>query len=107
MATVFKKTFTKPLPTDADRFTRKGEEFARWKDAKGNTRTAKVTTGKDGSPRLLIEAETFTAKYRAGRCRGNGRPAETAPWRQAPKRAPAHDRHVCRRPACTNACTNS
>ena len=66
MATVFKKTFTKPLPTDAERFTRKGEPFARWTDAKGKTRLAKVTTGKDGSPRLLIEAGTFTGKYRDG-----------------------------------------
>jgi len=66
MATVFKKTFTKPMPEGAERFTRKGEHFARWKDAKGRTRTEKVTTGKDGSPRLLIEADTWTAKYRDG-----------------------------------------
>jgi len=66
MATVFKKTFTKPLPSGAETFTRKGEKFARWKDAKGKTRTAKVTTGKSGSERLIIEAETFTAKYRDG-----------------------------------------
>ena len=66
MATVFKKTFTKPMPPGAEVFVRKGEQFARWIDAKGKTRTEKVTTGKDGSPRLLIEAATFTAKYRDG-----------------------------------------
>ena len=64
MATVLKKTYTKPLPEGAELFTRKGQRFARWKDGKGRSRTEKVTTGKDGSPRLLIEAGTFTAKYR-------------------------------------------
>lgn len=66
MATVCRKTYTKPLPTDAELFTRKGERFARWKDAKGKTRTAKVTTGKDGSKRIIVEATTYTRKYRDG-----------------------------------------
>ena len=66
MATVLKKTFTKPLPEGAQLFTRKGKRSARWQDAKGKTRTAKVTTGKDGKPRLLIEATTYTAKLRDG-----------------------------------------
>jgi len=66
MATVFRKTYTKPLPEGAELFTRKGQRFARWKDAKGKARTDRVTAGKDGSPRLLIEAGTFTAKYRDG-----------------------------------------
>ncbi len=66
MATVYRKTYTKPLPEGAELLTRKGVPSARWKGAKGKTRTAKVTTGTDGSPRLLIEAGTFTAKYRDG-----------------------------------------
>lgn len=66
MATVYRKTFTKPMPEAAEVFTRKGEQFARWTDGRGDTRTEKVTTGRDGSPRLLIEADTFTAKYRDG-----------------------------------------
>jgi len=66
MATVFKKTFTKPLPEGAELFTRKGQRSARWKNAKGKTRTAKVTTGKDGKPRIMLEATTYTAKFRNG-----------------------------------------
>ena len=70
MATVFKKTYTKPLPDGAELFTRKGQRFARWKDGKGKTRTAKVTVPQDGKhagkPRVVLEAETFTAKYRDG-----------------------------------------
>src|SRR5205807_2521232 len=66
MGTVFKKTFTKPLPAGAELFTRKGQQLARWKDRKGRTRTAPLTTGQDGQPRLLIESGTFVAKYRDG-----------------------------------------
>lgn len=66
MATVFKKQFTKPLPEGAELFSRKGQQFARWKDGSGRTRTERVTTGRDGSPRIIAEAATFTAKYRDG-----------------------------------------
>jgi hypothetical protein len=45
MGTVYKKSATRALPPDAELFTRKGESFARWKDAKGQSRTAPVTTG--------------------------------------------------------------
>ena len=70
MATVFKKTFTKPLPDGAEVLTRKGERFARWKDGKGKTRTAKVAVPEKGrhagTPRIIMEAGTYTAKYRDG-----------------------------------------
>ncbi len=35
MGTVYRKTFTKPVPAGAETFTRKGQRFARWKDRKG------------------------------------------------------------------------
>ncbi len=66
MGTVYRKTFTKPLPAGAELFVRKGERFARFKDAKGRSRTEAVTTGTDGADRLLIVAGTYTAKYRDG-----------------------------------------
>ncbi len=66
MGTVFRKTFTKPLPAGAEIFVRKGERFARWKDRQGKTRTAPVTTGQDGSERLLLESPYFVAKFRDG-----------------------------------------
>ena len=50
----------------AELFTKNGQPFARWKPAKGKTRTAKVTTAKDGSPRILDEAGTYLAKFRDG-----------------------------------------
>ena len=65
MATVYKKTYTKPVPPNAEVFSRKGEEFARWKDAKGRTRLAKVTIPQSGrhagTMRIIVEAATYTA----------------------------------------------
>lgn len=66
MGTVYRKTATKALPAGAETVTRKGQRFARWKDAKGKTRTAPLTTGRDGSERILVKARTYTAKYRDG-----------------------------------------
>src|SRR5271165_4129968 len=40
--------------------------MVKWKDAKGNTRTAPLTTGQDGTDRLLIESPYFVPQYRDG-----------------------------------------
>lgn len=64
MGTVFKKTFTKPIPPDAEIVTKSGEQFARHRNSKGKLVSSLLTTGKDGSPRMLVEASTYTAKYR-------------------------------------------
>jgi integrase len=66
MGTIFRKIVTKPLPEGAKTITRKGEQLAEWLDAKGKRRTAPLTTGRDGSPRIVITAKTYTAKYRDG-----------------------------------------
>ncbi len=66
MGTVFRKTFTKPIPPGADTIVRKGERLARWKDRKGRTRTAPLTAGTDGGDRIIIESPYFVAKYRDG-----------------------------------------
>ncbi len=70
MGTVYRKTYTKPLPPEVELFTRKGDRVARWKDSKGKTRTAKVTVPDKGlhkgQQRIIIAAATFTAKYRDG-----------------------------------------
>ena len=48
MGTVYHKSYTKPLPDDAEVFTRKGETLARWRDANEKTRTARVTVPAKG-----------------------------------------------------------
>jgi len=66
MGTVFRKSVTKSLRHGAELFTRKGEQLARWRDAKGRARTAGVTIGCNGQPRIILVARTYTAKYRDG-----------------------------------------
>jgi integrase len=63
MGTVYKETFTKPLPAGARIIVRKGRRLAEWKDAKGKTRTVPLTAAGD---RIAVEAGTYTAKYRDG-----------------------------------------
>ena len=63
MGTVYKETFTKPLPAAAKIIVRKGQRLAEWIDAKGKRRTAPLTAAGD---RITVEAGTYTAKYRDG-----------------------------------------
>jgi len=66
MGTVYRETYTKPLPSAVEVFTRKGERFARWTDRAGRKRVARVFTATDGTDRVLVEAATYTARYRDG-----------------------------------------
>ena len=66
MGTVYRKMTTRPMPVESEIFTRKGERLARWKDSKGKTRTAAMTTGKDGHDRVITVSPYFIAKYRDG-----------------------------------------
>ena len=66
MGTVYRKTYTKPLPANADVVERGGQQLARWRPARGRVRTAPITAGQDGSPRVVVRARTYTAKYRDG-----------------------------------------
>src|SRR5437867_247058 len=74
MGTVFKKTFTKPLPRGAETFEEERKRYARWKPPKGRTRTARVTRGANGQERVLIKAATYTARFRDGQGRLVERP---------------------------------
>jgi integrase len=66
MGTVYKKSVTKPLPLGAELLVKGGERIARWKPAKGKSRTAPVTTGRDGSLRIVVTVGTYIAKFRDG-----------------------------------------
>lgn len=60
---IFKQRVTRPLPTDATIFTRKGKRFAKWKDRRGKQRTAEVT---ENGKRIATEAATWSVRYRDG-----------------------------------------
>src|SRR5262245_12087598 len=66
MGSLFKKAVTRPLPPGAEIITRQGVRLARWRDGKGKTRTAPVTTGQNGSDRIRDESATYVARYRDG-----------------------------------------
>jgi hypothetical protein len=66
MGTVYKPTFTKPLPMGAEIVTAKGQPVARWKPDDGKLQTAPVTTGKAGELRIVVRSATYVAKYRDG-----------------------------------------
>jgi integrase len=69
MGSVFKKTYTKPLRAGAEVLVVKGERVAKWKTAKGKSRSAPVIVGRDGNDRITGVAATYTAKYRDGQGR--------------------------------------
>src|SRR6056297_256694 len=66
MGTLLKKVVTRAMPNGATTITLDGRTIAQWKDRKGKKRSAEVTVGRDGSPRIKTEAATWTAKYRDG-----------------------------------------
>lgn len=63
MGSVFRKSYTKPLPAGAEVFEQKGVRYARWKNAQGKTRTAPLTSGKNGNVRIQVTTATYTARY--------------------------------------------
>ena len=63
MGTVLKKKTTRAVPAGAEVVEKDGKPVARWR-VRGKLRTAPVTTGADGRPRILTESRTYFAKYR-------------------------------------------
>ena len=63
MGTVFKKTTTRPVPAGAEFAEKDGKRVARWR-VRGKLRTALLTIGADGGPRIATRAATYMAKYR-------------------------------------------
>lgn len=62
MASIFKRTYTKPLPPEAEIVTLKGEPHARWK-RKGKTMTAPLTKDRQ---RIVLESSKWYVEYRDG-----------------------------------------
>lgn len=66
MGSVYRPTYSKPLPENAELFTAKGETLARVKPEKGRTQTFPVRTGRDGLPKIVVTSTNYVAKYRDG-----------------------------------------
>jgi len=63
---LYKPTYTKPVPPQAEIIVRKKERVARWADARGKTHTASVTTTKKGVERLVFTSPFWRFRYRDG-----------------------------------------
>ncbi|MFM7150790.1 MAG: tyrosine recombinase XerC, partial [Gemmataceae bacterium] len=61
---LFKKSFTKAIPDKAEISSKNGVQIARWRDRHGKLKTARVTTGKTGQQRLLMETAEWYGRYR-------------------------------------------
>jgi integrase len=68
MATVYRKTYTRPIPAGAAILTHRGRRCARWTDPRGRTKTVPLT--EDGT-KLLLERSLWYIDYKdaAGRRR--------------------------------------
>ena len=61
MARVFRQTYTKPLPKDAEILLQKGKRCARFRDRSGNTVTARLS---DDGTRILRESPKWYIEYK-------------------------------------------
>ncbi len=66
MGSVFKAKVTRPMPAGATIVTRGGKQWAEWRDAAGKLKRARTAGPKASRPGIIVEAATFTAKFRDG-----------------------------------------
>jgi integrase len=64
MATVFRKTYTQPLPKHAEIVERRGRRMVMWFDRRGRRKYDDLTTGKHGQPKIIRHSPTYFARYR-------------------------------------------
>ena len=61
MARIFRQTYTKQLPTEAEIFTKKGKKYARFKNGKGKTITAPLS---QDDKNVIRETSKWYIEYR-------------------------------------------
>ena len=64
MATIFRKTYTQPLPKDCEIVERQGRPMALWRDRQGRKHYDEITTGQEGQTKIIRYSPTWLAKYR-------------------------------------------
>lgn len=60
MASIFRRTYKRPLPAGAELLIRKGKRLARWRDKRGRTRTAPVD---DAGQNIVLEYREWYIEY--------------------------------------------
>jgi len=64
MASLKRKSYTRPLPQGSEIVTHRGQRVARWVDSNGKKHTASVTVSAEGTERIRVESAVWTAKFR-------------------------------------------
>ena len=64
MATVFRKTYTQPLPKRFEIVERQGRKMAMWFDRRGKRQYDDITTGNRGETKIIRQSPTYFARYR-------------------------------------------
>jgi hypothetical protein len=64
MGTVFRKSWTAPLPPGAEIVEQRGKSIARYRIRSGKLRTAEVFTAADGRVRMRGTTKSYIAKFR-------------------------------------------
>ena len=65
MATVYRKTYTQPLPKNVQIVERSGRKMALWLDGRGKKHFDQITTGKKGQTKIVRYCPTYLAQYRS------------------------------------------
>lgn len=64
MATIYRKTYTQPLPKNTQIVERNGKKMALWVDGRGKKHLDHVTTGNRGQVKILRYSPVYVAQYR-------------------------------------------
>jgi hypothetical protein len=60
MASVYRRTYKRPIPANAEIVTRKGQKVARWKDTRGRTKSAPLS---DDGESIVLERRCWYIAY--------------------------------------------
>ena len=64
MSTIYRKTYTQPLPKNTQIVERGGKKMAMWVDGKGKKHSDHTTMGNHGQVKILRQSPVFMAQYR-------------------------------------------
>jgi len=64
MATIFRVSYSQPLPKGAEIVKRQGRQMALWRDRRGRKHYDEVTTGRQGQTKIIRFSPTWLARFR-------------------------------------------
>jgi site-specific recombinase XerD len=64
MATIYRKTYTQPLPKNTQIVERNGQKIAMWVDGRGKKHFDQITTGQKGQIKIIRYSPVYLAQFR-------------------------------------------